>query len=143
MTRGLRSCVIAVLLLTTAVIGAEGARANRSPGAQAAAQSGRVYAIDYIRGLRYKPKTLPEGAHGLYVGLRWRRWGQSRAFGRGWLDYADRTTHFRVRIRIVLSLIRSCSGRRAYRRFKMQSVHGGTDRRRVRPFAGTRHLRCP
>jgi hypothetical protein len=84
-----------------------------------------------LNGLEYKPKRFSQGAHGVYMGLRWQRWTRTVAVGRGTLDYADAYERFRVPVRVRLYRVRFCGdGSRYFTRRKVTAVHV-RDRRRI------------
>lgn len=102
-----------------------------------------IFAIDLYR-LRVEPRSLVQGAHGAFKGLRWKGWGGARAFARGWLVYGDAYTRrtLRARVRIVLSKHGVCGRRRVYFKRRVEVVHA-RDRHWTRYLTGAHTWACP
>ncbi len=65
--------------------------------------SSKIYMPYWDDRLKYKPKTLPQGAHGLISKLKWRSWGKPVATGTGIFDYVDAYERFERPVKISLS----------------------------------------
>jgi hypothetical protein len=61
-----------------------------------------------------KPKTLSQGAHGIYRKLHWTGWGTATAVGHGELFYEDAYDKMTIPIRITLTHRRLCGLQRTY-----------------------------
>lgn len=96
-------------------------------------QSRKVYVTDLSEdGLAIKPRLLPQGAHGAFEHLRWSKWGNKEASGRGRFDYGDLYTRFNVPIRIRLYRVRVCdNGTRIFTRRRVTAVKR-SDRSKIR-----------
>ncbi|WP_210492270.1 hypothetical protein [Patulibacter sp. SYSU D01012] len=91
----------------------------------------KTYA-SYFGGLEYRPRSLPQGAHGGYQNVRWSSWDRTRAVGRGVLRYEDRDLKLRVPVRITLYRVRFCpTGERAFTRRRVVAVRQ-RDRKAIR-----------
>jgi hypothetical protein len=91
-----------------------------------------TYVFDFLaERLRFKPRRLPQGAHGLYGSVRWSSWTRTQARGRAVLDYADAYEQFRVPVRVRLYRARQCqNGVWIFTRRKVTAVRA-QDRKRI------------
>jgi hypothetical protein len=107
-----------------------------------AAQSQHVYAVRLDGHFVYKPRTLGQGAHGLFEHLRWRHWDGPAATSSALFDYADAYDHFTAPVRVTLSRIGHCGRHRVYRRLTVRAARA-SDRHRLSFTLGTFPVICP
>ncbi|WP_155891753.1 hypothetical protein [Conexibacter woesei] len=94
------------------------------------APSRKVYVARDGR-LVYKPKTLPNGAHSGFIGMRWTGWNTATAVGRGTMDYQDAYEKFQVKVRVTLTSRKVCGSKRTYQHMHVTLLGGTASQRKI------------
>jgi hypothetical protein len=112
------------------------------PATAPAATSRHVYTVRIDGRFQYKPRTLGQGAHGVFEHLHWRHWDSPRATSSALFDYADAYSHFTAPMHVTLWHIGRCGNRRVYKRETFRPVRA-SDRKRLAFTTGTFKVLCP
>lgn len=103
--------------------------------------SRRVYAPSGER-LAFKPARLRYSRNATIDGLRWTRWGEATAAGRGTFAYRDRFGGFRVAVIVRLSEMDLCGSDRTYLGAQLTAARP-QDAAAVRAYSGRWFRQCP